>query len=171
MTGQIRQDLSLDWTLGSMDPISLSLAIAPLVFSSAKLLAAVGSIRHRYNNAQTAVTSTQTECELMHVVLCEVQGLVHRNRVELAIRLRSQKSLEETFDKVLTGCRDTLDALTLELDDLLKPSKGRGGMGYQSKTQYVWKKDTMEDLMEQMRSQRDCIQVLITILHRSVPQP
>ena len=155
-----------------MDPVSLSLAIAPLVLSSAKLLGAVRSVIQRYKDAQTAVTRTQTECELMHVALCEVQGLVHRSRVELAVRLRSHKSLEESFDKVLTGCRITLDALTLELNDLLKPAKGGSGdMGNRSKAEYIWKKDTMEELMEQMRNQRDYIQFLITILHRSVPQP
>ena len=94
-----------------MDPVSLSLAIAPLVLSSAKLLGAVRSVRQRYKDAQTAVNSTQSEYELMHVALCEVQGLVHRSRVELAVRLRSHRSLEESFDKVLMGCRITLDAL------------------------------------------------------------
>lgn len=89
----------------------------------------------------------------MHVALCEVQGLVHRNNVELAVRLRSQRSLEETFDNVLTGCRLTLDALTLELDGLLKATKdtksGSGNIDRLSKVQYVWNSDSMKDLMEQ----------------------
>ena len=169
-----RQYLNFGLAPRSMDPISLSLAIAPLIFSSAKLLATVGSIRHEYKSAQTTVTSTQTECKLMHIALYEVHRLVHRNRMELAVRLRSQKSLEETFDNVLTGCRITLDALALELDDLLKPIKGRtsgsGDMNHQTKFQYIWKKDAMEELTGQMRNQRDYIQFLVTILCRSVPQ-
>ena len=127
-----------------MDPISLSLAIAPLVTSSGKLVAAVGSIRHLYKHAETAVTSTHVECDLMHVALCEVQGLVPKNRTELAVHLRSQQSLQETFNKVLTGCRITLDALKLELDDLLKLPKCKlsrsEDMDFQSKAQYIWKK-------------------------------
>ena len=142
-----------------MDPISLSLAITPLVISSEKLMATVGSIRHLYKHAETAVTSTYVECDLMHVALCEVPGLVQKNRTELAVHLRSQQSLQETFDKVLTGCRITLDALKLELDDLLKLPKGKvsrsGDMDFQSKAQYIWKKEMMEELMGQMRSQRD----------------
>ena len=153
-----------------MDPISLSLAIAPLVISSGKLVAAARSIRHLYKYAETAVASTHVECDLMHVALCEVQALVQKNRTELAVHLRSQQSLQETFDKVLTGCRITLDALRLELDDLLKTAQGKvsrsGDMDFQSKAQYIWKKDTMEELMGQMRSQRDCIQFLVTLLHR-----
>ncbi len=165
-----RNDTIYDQTFDSMDPVSLSLAIAPLVLSSAKILAGVRSVRHKYKNAQTAVAASQMECELMHVALCEVQALVQKNRVELTMRLQSQNSVGETFDKVLTGCRITLDALTLELDGVLKSTKGRVAgpqdMGHRSKAQYVWKKEAMEELMTQLKDQRDCIQFLITILQR-----
>lgn len=109
----------------------------------------------------------------MHVTLCEIQGLVHRNRMKLAVRLRLQKSLEEIFDRVLTGCRITLDALTLEIDDLLKAARNRTfgfeELNLQSTAQCVWKKGSMENLMKQMRNQRGYILFLITILQRSVP--
>ena len=152
-----------------MDPVSLSLAIAPLVLSSATILAGMRSVRHKYKNAQAAVANTETECECMHVALCEVQALVQRNRQELALRSHSQDSVGETFDKVLTGCRITLDALALELEGVLKPGKGPSkskDMGYRSKAQYVWKKEMMDELMGQLKDQRHHIQFLITVLQR-----
>ena len=152
-----------------MDPISLSLAIAPLVLSSAKILAGMRSIRRKYKSAESAIAMTQTECGFMHVALCEVQTLVQKSNTESTMRLQSQGSIEETFDKVLTGCRITIDALTLEVNGVLKSthnSKDYENIGFSSKAQYIWKEESMQELMTQLKNQRDHIQFLIAIMQR-----
>ena len=74
-----------------MDPVSLTLAIAPLVLSSTEIIAAVRSVKHTYKNAQALVENIERECDLVNLALHEVQGLVLRNEPGLAIHLKAHK--------------------------------------------------------------------------------
>ena len=163
---------TVESSLTLMDPVSLTLAIAPLVLSSTKIIAVVRSVKQTYGNAQALVKNIEQECDLICLALHEVQGLVLPNKPGIAIHMKSYKSLEATFDSVLTGCRMTLDALKLEVEGVLKSEKESNvepiNMTFKSKGRFVWKEDTMRNLMEQMRNQRDSIHFLITILQRYV---
>ncbi len=155
-----------------MDPFTISMAVAPMLVSSAKLAIIVNSVKDSYKNAPATLTSTITECKLMHVALCKIQGLVYRNETELHWQLKSQKNLQEAFDSALTGCRLTLAALTLEVSKLVEPKRQEnpGGenidMDFQTKVQLVWKEDVMKNLLDHTRGQMTSLHFLITILER-----
>lgn len=153
-----------------MDPLSLSLAIAPLLLASAKLTKQISEFVDGYKNAPITLTSICTECKLIHVALCKIQGLVYEGNTVLTARLSSEKSLRDAFDDALTGCRMTVAAVDVEIRKLID-SEGFNGsrkaeIGFKRKLRYVWKEDLMQSLLDQTRGQMGSIQVLISLLQR-----
>lgn len=156
-----------------MDPLTLSMAIAPLILTSARLAILVAVVRDSYRKAPTTLLSTLTECHLMHTALSRIHGLVFRNETELAARLQGQKCLHEAFDKALTGCRITLTALNLEVEKLVEPKQQQGKMKEGpmeikicAKVKLIWKEDAMRHLLEHTRGLTVSLHFIITILER-----
>lgn len=149
-----------------MDPVTISMAVAPLVLSSAKLTMLFSAVRDSYKNAPTTLIATLTECKIIHIALFKIQELVYKNETDLSSRLKAQTPLREAFDGALTGCRMTLAALNLELDKLVEPKKVTNPMeiGFQTKARLVWKEDIMKQLLDQTRGQMSSLRYLIELL-------
>ncbi|MCJ1347402.1 hypothetical protein MMC31_005627 [Peltigera leucophlebia] len=149
-----------------MDPITISMAVAPLVLSSTKLAILISAVRDSYKNAPTTLTATLAKCKIIHIALFKIQELVYKNEADLSLRLKAQAPLREAFDGALTGCRMTLAAINLELDKLVEPKKGANSMeiGFQAKARLVWKEDVMKQLLDQTRGQMSSLRHLIEIL-------
>ena len=149
-----------------MDPFTISMAVAPLVLSSTKLVMLMSAVRDSYKRAPTTLTATLAECKIVHVALFKIQELVYQNETDLSSRLKAQAPLREAIDMALTGCRMTLSALNLELDKLVEPKKGMNPVeiGFQAKARLVWKEDIMKQLLDQTRGQMSSLQYLIKIL-------
>lgn len=149
-----------------MDPLTISMAIAPLVLSSAKLTMLISVIRDSYIRAPTTLTATLTECKTIHITLSKIQGLVYQNEADLSSRLTAQAPLREAFDGALTGCRMTLAALNLELDKLAEPKKPLDPLdiGFKAKARLVWKEDIMKQLLDQTRGQMLSLRCLTELL-------
>lgn len=156
-----------------MDPLTLSMAITPLILTSARLAILVTVVRDSYTDAPTTLLSILAECHLMHTALSKIQGLVFRNETELAARLQGQKSLHDAFDKALTGCRITLTALNLEVGKLVEPKPQQGKikegpmeMKFCAKVKVIWKEDVMKHLLEHTRGLMVSLHFIITLLER-----
>ena len=153
-----------------MDPLSISLAIAPLLLASAKLTKQIGEFVDGYKNAPITLTSICTECKLIHVALCKIQGLIYESKKVLTARLGSEKSLRDAFDSALTGCRMTVAAVDVEIRKLIDSeaiSKSETvAIPFKKRLSYVWKEDLMQSLLEQTRGQMASIQFLISLLQR-----
>lgn len=149
-----------------MDPFTISLAMAPLIVSSAKLTMLISAVRDSYKTAPTTLIATFTECKIIHIGLFRIQELVYKNETDLSFRLKAQTPLREAFDGALTGCRMTLAALNLELDKLVEPKKVMNPMeiGFQAKARLVWKEDIMQQLLDQTRGQMLSLRCLIELL-------
>lgn len=149
-----------------MDPFTISMAVAPLVLSSAKLTMLASAVRDSYINAPTTLTATLTECKIIHITLSKIQGLVYKNETDLSSRLAAQAPLREAFDGALTGCRMTLAALNLELEKLAEAKKPISPLeiGFKAKTRLVWKEDIMKQLLDQTRGQMLSLRCLIELL-------
>lgn len=149
-----------------MDPFTISMAVAPLVLSSAKLTMLISAVRDSYISAPTTLTATLTECKIIHITLSKIQGLVYKNESDLSSRLTAQAPLREAFDGALTGCRMTLAALNLELDKLAEPRKSTNPLdiGFKAKARLIWKEDIMKQLLDQTRSQMLSLRCLIELL-------
>lgn len=97
-----------------------------------------------------------------------------QNPGHLSAQLRSQKHLTEAFDKSLSGCRMTLDALNRGVIKLVEPNRdgGRGGifeMGFRAKARLVWNEDVMKGLLDHTRGQITSLQFLISMLETCAP--
>ena len=158
-----------------MDPFTISMAVAPLILSSAKLTILIRAVKDSYNNAPTTLIATLTECRVMHITLSKIQGLVHKNETSLSSKLAAQEILQEAFDGALTGCRMTLAALNLELDKLIEGKKSTKTtttttttttteLGFQAKARLVWKEEIMKQLLEQTRGQMSSLHCLVDLL-------
>lgn len=150
----------------TMDPFTVSMAVAPLILSSAKLIMLVSAVKDSYKTASTTLIATSAECRVMHMTLSKIQGLVYKNESDLSSRLTAQKPLREAFDDALTGCRMTLAALNLEMDKLIEPNMGTQttGFGFRVKAKLVWKEDIMKQLLDQTRGQMTSLRYLIEFL-------
>ena len=153
-----------------MDPLSISLAIAPLLLASAKLTKQISEFVDGYKNAPVTLTSICTECKLIHIALCKIQGLVYESNKVLTARLSSEKSLRDAFDSALTGCRMTVAAVDIEtrkiIDSEAVSHSGKAEIPFKRKLKYVWKEDLMQSLLDQTRGQMASIQFLVSILQR-----
>lgn len=146
------------------------MAVAPLIFSSAKLTMLISTLKDRYNNPPTTLIATLTGCKIMNITLSKIQGLVYKNEAGLSSRLKAQELMREAFDCSLTGCRMTLAALDLELDKLMEPRKvmekgtEETKIGFQMKQKDFWKETAMKQLLDQTRGQILSLQCLIQLL-------
>lgn len=149
-----------------MEPFTISMAVAPLILSSAKLTMLIRAVKDSYHNAPTTLISMLTECRVMHIALSKIQGLVHKDETGLSSKLAAQEMLREAFDGALTGCRMTLAALSLELDKLAEPKKGTKTteLSFQAKATLVWKENIMKQLLDQTRGQMSSLHCLISLL-------
>lgn len=153
-----------------MDPFTISMAVAPLILSSAKLTMLICTLKDSYNNAPATLVATWTECKILHITLSKIQGLVYKIESDLSLRPLAQEPMREAFDGALTGCRMTLAALNLELDKLVEPKeitqKGAETMkiGFTMKRKVVWKENIMKQLLDQTRGQVSSLQSLIQLL-------
>lgn len=152
-----------------MDPLTISMAVAPLIHSSAEVIMLISTLEGSYNNAPPTLLSTWKECRLMQITLIKIQQLIYKNEADLSSTLITQEPLREAFDGALTGCRITLAALNFELDKLVEPKNGTKPLefGFRAKARLVWKEDIMEQLLDQTRRQKSSLEYLIHLLTRA----
>lgn len=160
-------DLNLTFfTLFTMDPFTITMAVAPLVLSSAKLTMLIWVVRDSCKNAPTTLIAILAECKITHITLSRIQGLIYKNERDFPSRLTAQAPLREAFDFALTGCRMALAVLNLELDKLAEPRKPATSMdiGFKAKARLVRKEDIMKQLLDQVRGQMSSLTCLIEFL-------
>ena len=153
-----------------MDPLSISLALAPLLLASAKLTKQINKLVEGSKDPPITLTSIFTECKLMNGALSKTQGLVYDSSSVLTARLSSEKSLRDAFESALTGCRMTVAAINVEIRKFID-SEGINGskkadIGFEGQLRYVWKEDVMQSLLDQTRGQMAATQVLVSLLQR-----
>ncbi len=56
-----------------IDPITISMAVAPMLLSTAKLVMIVSTVKDSYKSAPAILIATSAEFKLMHVALCKIQ--------------------------------------------------------------------------------------------------
>ncbi|KAL9624906.1 MAG: hypothetical protein Q9160_000953 [Pyrenula sp. 1 TL-2023] len=79
-----------------------------------------------------------------------------------------ETSLFESFNIALTGCTVTFSALDIELNKVANFSKDDPQIGARQKAKFVWNEQFLQDLMVELRGQREALNLLVTIVQRSV---
>lgn len=146
-----------------MDPLSIATATSSLVFTVVKNGRALATIYEKYQDAHRCLFLMQTECTVLAAALSQLQVLFSGNS---SARLREYpEGVLEALDLSLVGCTLTLSVLTKEIGGLTDGVEDLGkeqlGMGKGKRAKYVWKEESMNELLLQLRGQSSALMLLL----------
>lgn len=149
-----------------MDPLSISAGVAGLVSVCALVIGLCADVVGRYQDAPRILSSIQTECSTTREALSLVFVLVNRNYPSVASHLSTSESLTQKIDIALTGCTFTLTRLDNELRDILQKKEADGKLTFRQRSKFVWNEDTLREVMEELRGQREALNFLVNVVQR-----
>jgi hypothetical protein len=149
-----------------MDPISIATAASGLVFSVVQSGRALATIYGKYQDSQKCLFLIQTECTVLAAALSQLQMVFQR--VSKQAMSRYPDNVIEALDLSLVGCTLTMSVLNKEVDSLVenidddaaKMTKGK-------RIKYLWKEETMNDLLQQLRGQSSALSLLLKAIDSS----
>jgi hypothetical protein len=139
-----------------MDPLTITstvISISARCISTAK---AVYSLREKYKEAQMTITAIYSETTVISASLGHIQGLTTKDPEALRSNFQSRPELEQTFDQALTGCVLVYSILDDEVQKLHHAADTAPG-----RVRYMWKEETMKELLQQIRGQQTALTLLI----------
>ncbi|OAP58341.1 hypothetical protein AYL99_07431 [Fonsecaea erecta] len=158
-----------------MDPLSVATAASSLVFCVVRSGKALAGIYEKYHDAQRCVFMMQTECTVLAAALSQLQ--MHFSTVSRSAAGamdRYPDFVVEAIDLALVGCTLTLSVLSKEIENLTTADSGNNNpldkaarLARGKKIKYVWKEDTMNELLEQLRGQSAALNLLLRALDSS----
>jgi hypothetical protein len=149
-----------------MDPLSISASVAALVTICAQIISTSRDILSKFQDAPRVLSSLQAECSTTRESLSLIFLLINKSDTTALFHLSTNKSLTENFDIALTGCTVTFSVLDNELQKVLKDREVEGRMGFRQRAKYAWNEDTLKNLMDELRGQRDALNLLVTVVQR-----
>ncbi|KAH7050132.1 hypothetical protein B0J12DRAFT_600185 [Macrophomina phaseolina] len=144
-----------------MTAISVVLNISSSVFTNAQTLS---NLRDRYQNATSTITAICAESSSISAALSQIQGLLLRDVSHLDSHFANRPELRETFDTALTGCEVIYACLEEEIQRLSANARDADAMTWRVKCRFIWREDTMRDLLSQLRGQQMALNLLIQML-------
>jgi len=136
-----------------MDPVSITTTVICLSAQCLGTVKKLYSLREKYKNAEKTISAIYTETTVLSASLGHIQTLVLRHAESFNAELKS------TLDTSLTGCLTVYSVLEEEIQKLNQnPGSVKTGLVY------VWQEDTMNDLLQQIRGQRDALSLLMKVL-------
>ncbi|GME44689.1 putative ankyrin repeat domain-containing protein 28 protein [Neofusicoccum parvum] len=121
-------------------------------------------LRSKYKDAGTTIDAICNEVEVVRASLSRVQRLLEKDSAK---GIDFNDELRDVFDMAITGCTVVLSCLDDEIKKLLAGSKsqgGGGGFGWKVKAKYLWREETMMDLLQKLRGQQGAISLLFQSL-------
>ena len=68
----------------------------------------------------------------------------------------------------LDGCTVTISVLDNELDKVLKQSGSEGKLSFHQRVKFLWNEEGLKGAMEELRGQREALNLLVTVVQRQV---
>ena len=166
----VQRHLDVRWRLIAvfMDPLSISSAIGGLVTVCGRTITTCQAIVSSIQNAPRILSSIQAECSTTREALSHIFVLINKSDTTALAHLSSNVLLSQSFDVALTGCTVTFSVLDNELDKVLKQSGSEGTLGFHQRAKFVWHEDVLKGAMEELRGQRDALNLLVTVVQRWV---
>lgn len=118
-------------------------------------------LHSRYKEAGSTIDAICHEVEVVRASLSRVQRLLEKDGVK---EIDFGEDLRDVFDMAITGCAVVLSCLDEEIKKLLAGSNQGSGFGWKVKAKYLWKEDTMMDLLQKLRGQQGAISLLFQSL-------
>lgn len=151
-----------------MDPLSISVSVAGLLKISAQAVSVCQEIVNKFQDAPRILSSLQSECSTTRESLALIYMLINKSDTTALSNLSTNDSLARSFDTALTGRTVTFSVIDNGLQDILKNEAQEGALGLRQKTRYAWKEDTLAKAMDELRGQRDALNLLVTVVQRCV---
>lgn len=149
-----------------MDPLSIAAAASSLVFSVVRNGRALATVFEKYQNSQRCIFMMQTECTILAAALSQLQMFF--SKVRGSAMSRYPKFVMEALDLSLVGCTLTLSVLSKEIDNLVESVNDNAAkMSKGKKIKYVWKEESMDELLQQLRGQSSALSLLLKALDSS----
>jgi hypothetical protein len=109
------------------------------------------------------ITAIYSESTVIAASLGHVQSLLLTNPDVLRSNLQSRPELANILDTALTGCLLVFSVLDDEVQKL-----GAQEGSFRRRVQYVWKEETMNDLLGQIRGKQTALTLLTQALQMLV---
>lgn len=139
-----------------MDPVSLALAVAPLLLECGKLVKFCKDVKVKYESAPETLGSIRTECNGIANVLVQLQAL----GLQASEPDEEQKTrFHNAIDSIVDGCSTTLSNLMQHLnkvcqaiDDAILTSSStvRG----KDETRIAWEEEYIDRQLQRLRGYR-----------------
>ncbi|ORY17080.1 hypothetical protein BCR34DRAFT_555977 [Clohesyomyces aquaticus] len=147
-----------------MDPLTITSTVISISARCVQTARALYDLRGKYKDASMLITAIYTETTVISTSLASIQGLCTRNPEALRSTLHERSDLTATFDQALTGCVLVYSVLDEEVHRLYAEIGKDGIAGAMGRMKFVWKEDTMKDVLTQIRGQQTALSLLIQLL-------
>jgi hypothetical protein len=146
-----------------MDPLSIAAAASALVFSVVRNGRALATVFEKYQDSQRCIFQMQTECTVLAAALSQLQVVF--SKVSEFTTNRYPEFVMEALDLSLVGCTLTLSVLSKEIDNLVESiNDSDAKMSKGKKVKYLWKGESMDALLQQLRGQSSALTLLLKAL-------
>lgn len=147
----------------SMDPLSIAAAASALVFSVVRNGRALATVFEKYQDSQRCIFLMQTECTVLAAALSQLQVVF--SKVSESTTSQYPEFVMEALDLSLVGCTLTLSVLSKEIDNLVESiNDSDAKMSKGKKAKYLWKGESMDALLQQLRGQSSALTLLLKAL-------
>lgn len=147
-----------------MDPLSVSTAVASIVFTLVKTGKQLQTIFECFREAQHSLFMMQTECTVLAAALSQIQITFSGDGRGKGREV--PKTVLAALELSLIGCTMTLSVLTEDVGRIVRDIDLAKTLGRKQKAEYVWKQDKMASLMQQLRGQSMALSLLLKAMDR-----
>ncbi len=156
-----------------MDPVSLTLAVAPIILKAAKLAKLCQEVQTKIAGAPATLASIITECSGVNNVLLEVQNLGLRDMSFLTPDMKER--FGNDIDNLAIGCTSVLSTIEQHVEAFQEAEGVVVGpmkpMGLKDKIKMAWKEDEIQILLQRLRGFELTLGNELKLLHMRVARP
>ncbi|EON63495.1 hypothetical protein W97_02723 [Coniosporium apollinis CBS 100218] len=148
-----------------MDPLTITASVLSITTRCIHIAKDLSDLREKFKDAQMMISAICSESTVISASLAHIQTIVLSNPDALTTQLQFRPELEGAFDTALTGCMMVFSVLQDEVQSLTSSSKSASkDIGWSIKAKYLWKEESMKDLLQQLRGQQTALTLLIQAL-------
>jgi hypothetical protein len=116
----------------------------------------------KYRHASITITAIYTESVVIGASLQRIQKLLSQSGQN------GQNGIDELadiFEAALTGCTLVYSRLDNEIELLKSDTNEAGEVNRRGRARYIWKEDTMKELLQLVRAQNSALTLLLQCLN------
>jgi hypothetical protein len=152
-----------------MDPFSITAGIVGITAACLSTAKSLNSLRSKCREGSATITAICSEATVISASLSHIQALMIDRPTVVTARFQQRPELMATFDTALIGCMVMFSALDEEIKRIAAHMTDDTELSWKGKVRFVWREDTMKELLSQMRGQQTAITLLTQLLQMQAP--